>query len=90
MVVSILTGELYLEHQHENTPLDPEYRKGTMEHVYALWGKQVHLRTINATVDKHGNVSIHEVVFSYDGKDHTQNTPTDRASCSGACTSCSS
>ena len=52
-------GELYLEHRYEGTELDLKYLEKTLPHVYALWGRSVHLETV---------VEDRPVVFSYNGK----------------------
>lgn len=39
-------GELYLVHKYYGLELDPLYRRGTMINIYRLWGKPVHLETI--------------------------------------------
>ena len=40
-------GELLLEHRHEGLGLDPEYARGTLTQVAALWGKPCTVNTIN-------------------------------------------
>lgn len=52
-------GELYLEHRYEGIELDLKYLEKTLPHVYALWGRTVHLETV---------VEGRRVVFSYNGK----------------------
>jgi stage V sporulation protein R len=39
-------GELFLEHRHESLGLDPEYARGTLTQVAALWGKPCTVRSI--------------------------------------------
>jgi stage V sporulation protein R len=39
-------GELLLEHRHESIGLDPEYARGTLTQVAALWGKPCTVKTI--------------------------------------------
>ncbi|MEW9034039.1 MAG: SpoVR family protein, partial [Planifilum fimeticola] len=39
-------GELYLEHRYEGIELDLKYLEKTLPHVYALWGRSVHLETV--------------------------------------------
>jgi len=41
------SSQLYLSHQFEGLPLDDEYCKKTLEHIYSLWGRPVHLETRN-------------------------------------------
>lgn len=58
-------GELYLRHVHEGTDLDTQYAEKTLEHVYALWGRPVHLQSI---VEEEGTV------FKFDGGKHSRET----------------
>ena len=37
---------LYLQHVFEGLPLDDEYARKTLQHVYTLWGRPVHLETV--------------------------------------------
>jgi stage V sporulation protein R len=53
--------ELYLRHKFEGTELDVEYAQKTLEHVFKLWGRDVHLETV---VD--GETSV----MHYDGDEH--------------------
>jgi stage V sporulation protein R len=41
-------GELLLEHRHEAVGLDPEYARGTLTQIAALWGKPCTVKTIKA------------------------------------------
>ncbi len=52
-------GELYLQHRYEGIELDLKYLENTLPHVYALWGRTVHLETV---------IEGRTVVFSYNGK----------------------
>lgn len=52
-------GHLYIKHYHEGVDLDVPYLEKTLPSVQQLWGKPIHLETIQ---DARG------VVFSYDGK----------------------
>jgi stage V sporulation protein R len=56
-------GEIYLNHQYEGMELDLKYLEKTLPHIYALWGRSVHLQTV---IDKR------DVVFSYNGKKCTR------------------
>jgi stage V sporulation protein R len=38
--------ELYLKHQHEGQDLDIRYAEKTLQYVYRLWGRAVHLETV--------------------------------------------
>lgn len=37
--------ELYLKHQHDERDLDLPYAERTLQHVYKIWGRPVHLET---------------------------------------------
>lgn len=39
-------GELYLKHEYEGTELDAIHAHKTLEHIYRLWGRPVHLETV--------------------------------------------
>jgi stage V sporulation protein R len=54
-------GELYLRHVYDGHELDALYAEKTLEHVYALWDRPVHLETL---------VEEEATVFSYDGSKH--------------------
>lgn len=54
--------ELYLKHAFEGIELDQEYREKTLEHIFYLWDRPVHLESV---------VDGHQVVFTFDGKSHT-------------------
>lgn len=57
------SGELLLEHRYEHVELDVKYMEQTLPHVYALWGKTVHIETI---------IEKRKVIFSYNGKKVTR------------------
>jgi len=46
------TRTLYLQHAYEGLPLDDEYCRKTLEHVYFLWGRPVLLETKERRNDK--------------------------------------
>jgi stage V sporulation protein R len=54
--------ELYLKHAFEGIELDQEYREKTMEHIFYLWDRPIHLESV---------VDEKKVVFSFDGNSHT-------------------
>ncbi|MBA4602806.1 SpoVR family protein [Thermoactinomyces mirandus] len=56
-------GELYLVHRYEGIELDIKYLEKTLPHVYALWGRSVHLETV---------IEGRKVVFCYNGKKCTR------------------
>lgn len=55
--------ELYLRHAHEDAELDNHYARKTLEHLYTLWGRPVHLETIN---------DDEPIVMHYNGTDHDE------------------
>jgi stage V sporulation protein R len=56
-------GELYLRHVYDGQELDVLYAEKTLEYIYMLWGRPVHLQTRLEDTD---------VVMSYDGSRHTR------------------
>ena len=66
-VIEVLDGdyngnrELYLRHRYEGIELDIEYAKKTLEYVYKLWGRDVHLETV---------VDGEPLVLHFDGEEH--------------------
>lgn len=56
-------GELYLLHRYEGMELDVKYLEKTLPHIYALWGRNIHLQTV---------IDNRDVVFSYNGKKCTR------------------
>jgi stage V sporulation protein R len=56
-------GELYLIHRYEGIELDIKYLEKTLPHVYALWGRPVHLETV---------IDERPVIFCYNGKKCTR------------------
>jgi len=66
--------ELYLVHvtdpQHP-IELYPEYERGTLEKIFHLWERTVHLETHEIVEQKeNGSTSTDRVLDSYDGKHH--------------------
>jgi stage V sporulation protein R len=55
--------ELYLKHAYDGIELDQEYREKTMEHIFYLWDRPIHLESV---------VSEKKVVFTFDGANHTR------------------
>jgi stage V sporulation protein R len=55
--------ELYLKHLYEGTELDGRYAQKTLEHIYNLWGRPVHLETI---------VDEDKTVLHFDGETYEQ------------------
>lgn len=56
-------GELYLRHSYDGQDLDETYAEKTLEHVYVLWGRPVHLET---TLDEA------HTIFTYNGSKHNR------------------
>src|SRR5699024_1882476 len=56
-------GELYLKHRFEGLELDIKYIEKTLPHVYALWGRPVHIETV---------IEKKPVLFTYNGKKCTR------------------
>ncbi len=54
--------ELYLKHAYDGIELDQEYREKTMEHIFYLWNRPIHLESV---------VNEKKVVFTFDGTNHT-------------------
>jgi stage V sporulation protein R len=53
-------GELLLTHLFEGVEMQPDYMKATMENIYAIWKKPVHLATV---MDGEGRI------YSWDGQE---------------------
>ena len=61
--------ELYLMHVSDSRSpfeLNQRYQQGTLEKLFYLWGRPVHLETDEITDDQ-----VTRVVDTYDGEDHT-------------------
>ena len=57
--------ELYIKHLHEGQDLDLSYAEKTLQHVYTLWGRPVHLET---TYDNK------RILLTYDGERNSKST----------------
>ncbi len=55
--------ELYLMHRYEGVELDMKYARKTLEYVYKLWGRDVHLET---------QVDDEPLIMHYDGHEHDE------------------
>lgn len=55
--------ELYLQHRYEGVELDLKYARKTLEAVYKLWGRDVHLETV---------VDDDKLVLHYNGREHDE------------------
>jgi stage V sporulation protein R len=58
-------GELYLEHRFEGQELDVTYAARTLEHIFRLWGRTVHLAT---------RLGDKATLLTYDGREHLAKT----------------
>jgi len=54
-------GELFLEHNYAGVELQLEYARDTLENLYRLWSRPVHLQTV---------LEESEIVLSFDGSEH--------------------
>ena len=57
--------ELYIKHLYEGQDLDLNYAEKTLQHVYLLWGRPVHLETFYENK---------RILLSYDGERNTKST----------------
>jgi stage V sporulation protein R len=58
-------GELYLWHKFAGVELDLPYARDTLENIYRLWTRPVHLET---------QLGERKVLLSYDGREHRKHT----------------
>ncbi len=56
-------GELYLVHSYEGLPLRVDHARATLENLYRIWGRPVHLETV---------VEKRRKAMSYDGSRHDE------------------
>lgn len=56
-------GELLLHHVFDGQELDTTYAEKTLEHIHALWGRPVHLRT---------TLESEDTLLNYDGSKHSK------------------
>ena len=61
-------GELLLEHRHEGSDLRLDYARDTLEHIFKLWSRPVHVKT---------TVEGKEKLLGYDGENHLERTVAD-------------
>ena len=57
--------ELYIKHLYEGNELDMIYAEKTLQHVYLLWGRPVHLETV---------YEGKRILLSFDGERNTKST----------------
>lgn len=56
-------GELYLRHIFEDRELDIKYLESTLEHIFSLWSRPVHLET---------KIDNKPVLFTFDGEKNSR------------------
>ena len=61
-------GELLLEHRHDGADLRLDYARDTLEHIFKLWSRPVHVKTVIEGKDK---------LLGYDGESHLERTASD-------------
>ena len=57
--------ELYIKHLHEGQDLDLHYAEKTLQHIYLLWGRPVHLETVYENK---------RILLTYDGERNSKST----------------
>jgi stage V sporulation protein R len=63
-------GELYLKHEFTGFEINLEHEAGALENIYYLWGRPVHLETVEF-IRKNGKVvGSRRVLHSFDGTEH--------------------
>jgi stage V sporulation protein R len=58
-------GELLLEHKHDGTDLRIDYARDTLENLFRIWSRPVHIRTL---------VEDKERILGFDGESHLERT----------------
>jgi stage V sporulation protein R len=81
-------GELYLKHVFEEAPLDAEYLQKTLEHVYYLWGREVHLETTDVVRHRRGEVSRRRVIHHHNGVTHRKTDYYSGSTCDSCLSHC--
>jgi stage V sporulation protein R len=61
-------GELLLEHRHDGMDLRLDYARDTLENIFKLWTRPVHIKTA---------VEGKEKLLGYDGENHLERTTAD-------------
>jgi stage V sporulation protein R len=60
-------GELLLTHLYEGVDMQPDYMRETLKNIQAIWGRPVHLATVQdnqARLITHDGVEIKETVLA--------------------------
>jgi stage V sporulation protein R len=63
-------GELYLKHRFDGVELRIDYAKATLERVFSVWTRPVHLQTV---------VGDAPTLFTYDGSAHSERALSEEA-----------
>jgi stage V sporulation protein R len=63
-------GELYLKHRFDGVELRVDYAKATLENLFKIWGRPVHVQTVLKDT-----ISL----FSYDGSSHREGKLTEKS-----------
>jgi stage V sporulation protein R len=61
-------GELLLEHRHDGPDLRLDYARDTLENIFKLWTRPVHIKTL---------IEGKEKLLGYDGENHLERTTAD-------------
>jgi len=56
-------GELYLQHRHEGVDLQPNEARDTLENIFKIWKRPVHIETI---------VDEAQTLLSFNGSEHSE------------------
>lgn len=68
--------ELYLKHEFTGQELNPAMESGALENLYYLWGKPIHLETVELQRDNKGQpISAQKLIHTYDGRSHNLEKP---------------
>jgi stage V sporulation protein R len=63
--------ELYLKHEFTGQELNPVFESGALENLYYLWGRPIHLETVELERDVTGRpTGARKLIHSFDGKNH--------------------
>ncbi len=63
--------ELYLKHHFTGQELNPALETGALENLHFLWGKPIHLETVEFKRNKAGEPQeLKTIIHTYDGKSH--------------------
>jgi stage V sporulation protein R len=63
-------GELYLKHQHDGVDVRLDYARSTLERLFSVWTRPVHLQTI---------VGDARTLLTYDGDSHKERAMTEQS-----------